>query len=70
MGSFYSNFEWLHKNSTKLEKYAGKWIAIAKGKVIGFADTMKGLYSIQEVKEAKDPLITKIPLPEEAYSLL
>ena len=70
MVALYANFDWLNKNSETLEKYAGKWIAIGDQKLLAVADTLKKLYEDKNVQKAKEPLVTKIPLAKEAYSLL
>lgn len=66
----YANYAWLASNSSTLDKYAGKWVAIVEGRVIAVAQSMKELMHNPEVQKEKSPLITKIPMPEEAYSLL
>ena len=67
--SQYANYEWLAKNGGSLDEYAGKWVAVTDHGVVSVANSLKELLKNPEVKKLK-PLITKIPRPEEAYSLL
>jgi hypothetical protein len=70
MGALHANYNWLANHSSELDQYAGKWVAVVSGRVIAVADSIKKLLENSEVKKEKNPLITKIPMPEEAYSLL
>ena len=70
MISLYANFDWLTKHSTEVDKYAGKWIAIAEQKLIAVADTLKELMEKPEVKRIKEPFVMQIPTPEDAYAIL
>ena len=63
-------YDWLAQHAKELDKYAGKWVAVVKGRLLAVADSPKELLKNSEVREAKNPLITKIPFPDEAYSLL
>ncbi|MFH1200100.1 MAG: DUF5678 domain-containing protein [Candidatus Micrarchaeota archaeon] len=60
---------WLARQGNRLDGLAGKWVAVTAGKVLAVADSPKELLKNQAVR-LRNPLITKIPLPEEAYSLL
>ena len=70
MYSHIETFDWFTKNAAKFDKYAGKWIAVLKGKLLAVSDSPKDLMKDPQVKGAKNPFITKIPLKEEAFSLL
>ncbi len=65
-----SAYFWLAENSESLDKYAGKWVAVSENQLLGVADSLKELMLKPEVKNVRNPLFTKIPLPQEAYSLL
>ncbi|MDO8554525.1 MAG: DUF5678 domain-containing protein [Candidatus Micrarchaeota archaeon] len=66
----FENHEWIVKHSAELEKYAGKWIAVANQKLVGVADTLKDLMKKPEVKTSKEPLVTQIPTAEDALYIL
>ena len=70
MSSRFENYEWLTMHSTELDKYAGKWVAIAEQNLIAIADSLKELMNKPEVKAVKDPFVFQIPLPEDAYAIL
>ena len=65
-----SSYNWLAENSESLDKYAGKWVAVASNKLVAVGDSLKLLLENPEVRRLKNPLLTKIPLAQEAYSLL
>ncbi|MBI5225037.1 hypothetical protein HY989_04170 [Candidatus Micrarchaeota archaeon] len=70
MQAVHESYGWLATHGKELDKYAGKWVAVVKGGLLAVANSPKELFKLDKVKEAKDALITKIPYPEEAYSLL
>ena len=53
--------EWMIKNPSELQKYAGRWIAVLKNKVIAHGRTFSDAYS-KSKKLAPDaiPLITYV----------
>ena len=63
-------YAWLARNSAEADKYPGRWIAVVEGKILGSARSLKALMQMDEVKKASSPLFTKVPRPEEAFSLL
>ncbi|MBI5225519.1 hypothetical protein HY989_06635 [Candidatus Micrarchaeota archaeon] len=60
---------WLAKNSKRMDKYAGKWIAVGESKLLGVANSLKELKLLPAVKNAKEPLFTAIPSKVDNYSL-
>ena len=68
--SINENHHWLATHGQVLDKYSGKWIAIAESKLIASADTLKELGGKIEVKSAKHPLFFLVPQPEEELSIL
>ncbi len=70
MYSHIEAFDWFTKNAAQFDKFAGKWVAVVKGKLLAVSDSPKLLMKDPQVIGAKSPFITKIPLNEEAFSLL
>lgn len=64
-----AEYLWLAKHSGELDKFAGKWIAVIEGKVLGVANTLKELLALPEVKKTKQPFVTKVPKPEETTAI-
>ena len=64
------SYNWLASHGSEADKYAGKWVAVVEGRVLGAADSVKELLKLPEVKAANKPLVTKIPRQEEADSVL
>ncbi len=70
MSAALGSHNWLASHGSEAGRYAGKWVAVAEGRILGAADSVKALLKLPEVKAVSKPLVTKIPRPEEAYSLL
>ena len=57
-----SELEWLSRNLPELEtKYAGEWIAVVSGEVVGAATDLPSLLQMIGERGVDDPFITKIP---------
>ncbi len=70
MYSHIETFGWFTKNAAKFDKFAGKWVAVIKGRLLAVSDSPRQLFNNPLVKEAKNPFITKIPSKDEAFGLL
>lgn len=70
MNPYIKAHTWLTEHSQEADKYEGMWIAVVEGRILGAAAKLKELQAQLVVKEATRPLFTKVPKPEEAYSIL
>ena len=58
-------FEWYVSNPEKLQKYAGKHVAIVDDKIAGVGNTAKKAYDTAKKKYPKEsPLLAYIPTGE------
>jgi len=64
-----AGYSWSVRHSTKLDQYAGKWVAISKDGPIDVGITLKELMNKKDIKEV-NPFITRIPTKEEVFSIL
>ncbi len=70
MTALYDNYEWIASHGKSLNKFAGAWIAVVNRKVIASNESFKKLTANPQVKQAKHPFITRVPMPEEAIASL
>jgi hypothetical protein len=70
MNPYIKAHTWLSKNSQEADKYEGMWIAVVEGRILGAAAKLGELRAQPAVREVLHPLFTKVPKPEEAYSIL
>ncbi len=57
-----SELEWLSRNLSELEaRYAGQWIAVVSGEVVGAATDLPSLLQMIGERGVEGPFITQIP---------
>jgi len=70
MNALVQAHEWLAKNGEEADKHAGKWVAVMDDKgIVASASTVVKLQKILKLPKGQRALITKIPTPDEIYSL-
>jgi hypothetical protein len=53
--------EWIERNTGRLTKYAGQYVAITNKGIVAVADDFEGIYAKSKKKGIMNPLVFKIP---------
>jgi len=61
---------WISKHPEKINRYAGKWVAILHDEVIASGDSVKSVMERVKKKTKEMPLVTKIPRKDEEMYVL
>ncbi len=70
VNELHENYRWLAAHGAELSKFAGKWIAVARNRVVAVSDSLKALMANPAVRRETEPLVTKVPMPEEGIAAL
>ncbi len=63
--------DWISQHQKKVEKFAGKWIAVLSDKVLATGDSVKSVMKEIKRKQVKRlPLVTKVPRKDEEMYIL
>lgn len=55
--------EWVERNIGKVQKKAGKWIAVNRKGILASAASLDGVYQKARMQGVYDPLVFKVPKP-------
>lgn len=62
---------WVSEHQKELAKYAGKWVAVLKNKLIATGDSINEVMQVVKEKGIKElPLVTMIPRKDEGPYIL
>jgi len=62
--------QWISQNPEKLNKYAGKWIALLDNRLIASGDSLSKVRIEAKKIAKKEPLVFKVPRKDEENYIL